>query len=226
LNPAILVLLLCLIAAILFFIFNLLQNLQPAKLLMATRRKTVLLLSLLWIGIYVVFLFFWLPHNTFYRLFYLPALIIVLSLALASVKNTRAETRALAAFVIAAALANFLFLIYPSSHTEKYPPLALAQQMNREWPTGTVVFYMDESSDVSLVRYFTPRTRWMRMHLKFMDDPNAEMRNISAEGGTVWFETSAIDAYQSDQWFQKHVRKETLRELNDGAYRIRFVQVY
>jgi len=225
LNPAIVALLLCLVAAILFFIFNLLQNRRPGKLRMETRQKTVLLLSLLWAGVYVVFLFFWLPQNTFYRLFYLPALIIVLGLALTSVKNARPKTRALAAFVIAAALANFLFLIYPFSHVEKYPPLAFAQQMNREWPTGTVIFYMDESSDVSLVRYFTPRTRWMRMHLKFMDDPNGEMRQVYDEGRTVWFETSAIDAFQMDQWFEKHARKETLRELNDGAYRIRFIQI-
>jgi hypothetical protein len=225
-NPAIVVLVLCLIAAILFFLFNLLKNLRAPKLLLQTRQKTVLLLALAWTGVYVVFLFFWLPQNTFYRLFYLPALIIVLGLALASVRNTRPETRALAAFVIAAALANFLFLIYPSSHAEKYPPLAFAQQLNREWPAGTVIFYMDESSDVSLVRYFTPQTRWMRMHLKFMDDPKAEMRKVYEEGGTVWFETSAIDTYQSDSWFEKHARKETLRELNDGAYRIRFVQVY
>lgn len=225
-NPAIIVLLLGLVAAILFFIFNLVQNLRSPKLQVETRQKTVLLLSLLWSGVYVVFLFFWLPQNTFYRLFYLPALIIVLGLALASVRNTRPKTRTFAAFVIAAALANFLFLIYPSSHAEKYPPLAFAQQLNREWPAGTVVFYMNESSDVSLVRYFTPQTRWMRMHLKFMDDRNAEMRKVYAEGGTVWFETSAIDAHQSDQWFEKHALKETLRELNDGAYRIRFVQVY
>jgi hypothetical protein len=229
-NPAIVVLLICLIAAILFFIFNLVQNFRSPKLQMETRQKTVLLLSLLWAGVYLVFLFFWLPQNTFYRLFYLPALIILLGLALASVRNSRPKTRALAAFVIAAALANFLFLIYPSSHTEKYPPLAFAQQLNGEWPAGTVVFYMDESSDVGLVRYFTPQTRWMRMHLKFMDDPTAAMRKIYDEGGTVWFETSAIDAYQLNpdvvQWFEKHARKETLRELNDGAYRIRFVQVY
>ena len=225
-NPAIIVLLLGLVAAILFFIFNLVQNLRSPKLQVETRQKTVLLLSLLWSGVYVVFLFFWLPQNTFYRLFYLPALIIVLGLALASVRNTRPKTRTFAAFVIAAALANFLFLIYPSSHAEKYPPLAFAQQLNREWPAGTVVFYMNESSDASLVRYFTPQTRWTRMHLKFMDNPNAEMRKVYNGGGTVWFETSAIDAYQSDQWFEKHARKETLRELNDGAYRIRFVQVY
>ena len=225
-NPAIVVLLLCLIAAILFFILNVLQNLRPFKLTLGTRQKTVLLLSLLWTGVYLVFLFFWLPQNTFYRLFYLPALIIVLGLALSTFKHSRA----LAAFVIAAALANFLFLIYPASHAEKYPPLAFAQQMNREWPAGTVIFYMNESSDVSLMRYFTPRARWMRMHLKFMDDPKGEMRNVWAEGGTVWFETSAIDAHQLNpdviQWFERHARKETLRELNDGAYRIRFVQVY
>jgi hypothetical protein len=224
-SPAILVLVLCLVAAILFFFFNLLKNLRSPKLLMQTRQKTVLLLALAWTGVYLVFLFFWLPQNTFYRLFYLPALIIVLGLALASVRNTRPGSRALAAFVIAAALANFLFLIYPSSYAEKYPPLAFAQQLNREWPAGTVIFYRDESSDVSLVRYFTPQTRWMRMHLKFMDDPNAEMRKVYAEGGTVWFETSAIDAFQSDEWFQKHARMETLRELNDGAYRIRFIQI-
>ena len=228
-NPAIVVLLLCLVGSILFFIVNLLKNLRRPELLLQTRQKTVLLLSLLWAGVYIVFLFFWLPQNTFYRLFYLPALIIVLGLALASVKNTRAETRALAAFVIAAALANFLFLIYPSSHAEKYPPLAFALQMNREWPPGAVVFYRNENSDVSLVRYFTPGTRWMRMHLKFMDDPNAEMKKIYDEGGTVWFETSTIDAFQSNpfgiQWLEMHARKETLRELNDGAYRIRFIQV-
>jgi hypothetical protein len=228
-NPAIVVLLLCLIAAIVVFIFDLLKNLKPAKLQLETRQKTVLLLSLLWTAVYVVFLFFWLPQNTFYRLFYLPALILLLGLALSSVKNTQAGTRALAAFVIAVALANFLFLIYPFSHTEKYPPLAFALQMNREWPDGTVVFYKFESSDVSLVRYFTPRTRWMRDHLKFMDDPKEELRKVYSEGGSVWFETSNIDALQMDpdgvRWLETHARKETLKELNDGAYRIRFVQV-
>jgi hypothetical protein len=135
----------------------------------------------------------------------------------------------LGAFVIAVALANFLFLIYPFSHTEKYPPLAFALEMNREWPAGTVVFYKFESSDASLVRYFTPQTRWMRDHLKFMDDPKAELRKVYSEGGTVWFETSSIDALQmypdGVRWLDTHARKETLKELNDGTYRIRFVQV-
>jgi hypothetical protein len=208
-------LLICLVAAILLFIFNLVQNLRSPKLLLETRQKTVLLLSLLWTGVYVVFLFFWLPQNTFYRLFYLPPLIVMLGLALASVKNTRPKTRALAAFVIAAALANFLFLIFPSSHTEKYPPLAFAQQMNHEWPAGTVIYYGAQNSDADLVRYFNPGTRWQLL------------RSSTIEPG-AWLETTAIDQLSSTpegaRWLDTHARNE--RRLTDSAYRIRFVQVY
>jgi hypothetical protein len=112
-NAGIVVLALCLIAALLIFVFKLVKNVKRVKLHLETRQKTVLLLSLLWTAVYVVFLFFWLPQNTFYRLFYLPALILLLGLALAPVKD---ESRTLAAFVVAVALANFIFLIYPSSH--------------------------------------------------------------------------------------------------------------
>jgi hypothetical protein len=178
---------------------------------METRQKTVLLLSLLWTGVYVSFLFFWLPQNTFYRLFYLPALIILLGLALASIRNTRA----LAAFVIAVALANFLFLIYPSSHVEKYPPLAFALQMNDEWPAGTAIYYGAENSDEDLVRYFNPGTRWQLL------------RSSTIESG-AWLETTAIDQLRSTpegaRWLDTHTHKE--RQLTDSAYRIRFVQVY
>jgi len=117
-NPAIVVLLLCLVGAILVFVYNLFKITRPTKLRLETRQKTVLLLSLMWAGIYLVFLFFWLPQNTFYRLFYLPALMLLLGLAFSSVKDTRDETRALAAFAIAMTLANFIFLIYPSSHPQ------------------------------------------------------------------------------------------------------------
>src|ERR1051325_8876683 len=115
LNPFVVVLLIGLLAAVLFFIFEVVRNFRATRVRLETRQKTVLLLLLVWTAVYVVFLFFWLPQNTFYRLFYLPALILLLGLALAPVKNARAGSRALAAFVIVMALANFLFLTYPSS---------------------------------------------------------------------------------------------------------------
>ena len=214
-NPAIVVLLIGLVASILFFIFSLVKNLRPAKPQLETPQKTVLLLSLLWTGVYGVFLFFWLPQNTFYRLFYLPALILLLGLALTPLKNSRA----LAVFVTAAALANFLFLIYPFSHTEKYPPLTFALQLNREWPAGTVIYYGMENSDAQLIRYFNPGTRWQLLHSVLPEAGN---------GDAVWLETTAIDQLTKKDplWLERHMRKETMKEVSDSSYRIRFVQVY
>ena len=122
-NPWVIVLMICLISVTVLVIFDVLRSLVVRvalgtfpKLRLETRQKTVLLLSLLWTFVYVVFLFFWLPQNTFYRLFYLPGLILLLGLLLVAAQGRVAKPRTLAAFVIAVALANFLFMIYPFSH--------------------------------------------------------------------------------------------------------------
>jgi hypothetical protein len=118
-NPLVIVLIISLIGITGFLIFDVFRSLLHHRWVRAfrleTRQKTVLLLSLLWVLVYVVFLFFWLPQNTFYRLFYLPALILLLGLLLASIQDKTSKPRTLAAFVIAVALANFVFMIYPFS---------------------------------------------------------------------------------------------------------------
>jgi hypothetical protein len=222
-NPGLVLLLALLAVAVLLFVVavvwnlaTLKQRLNAARLL--PRQKTVLLLALLWTGVYLVFLFFWLPQNTFYRLFYLPALIVLLGLALAALSETGyRRTFATALFVVAVGLANFLFLIYPFSHVEKYPPLEFALQMQREWPRGTVIYYGAQNSDESLVRYFTPGTQWK--HLPPDLPPEA----------SAWLETSAIDRLSSTpegvQWLQSHTRPDSVHELNNGAYRLRFIRI-
>ena len=227
LNPLVVLLLACLIAAVLWLLFERLRDLgkttnsdRERKLRLQPREKTVLLLSLVWTIVYVVFLHFFLPQNTFYRLFYLPAFILLLGLGLSSLKDKASNSWRLAVFVAAVALANFLFLIYPFSHVEKYPPLAFALQMNREWPVGTVIVYGAESSDVSLLRYFTPGTKWKPLRPSTIAD---------LEGGTAWLETSAIDQLASTaegaRWLETHARKESLKELADSGFRIRFLRV-
>lgn len=120
-NPFVIVLMVALAAAVAVLVFHALRNIRRLVSLkwvremhLGTRQKSVLLLSLLWTGMYLVFLFFWLPQNTFYRLFYLPALIILIGLGLASFTN-RPAGKFTAIFVAALALANFLFLMYPFS---------------------------------------------------------------------------------------------------------------
>ena len=120
-NPFVVVLMVALAGAVALLVFHALRNVRRIARLqwvremhLGTRQKTVLLLSLLWTCLYLVFLFFWLPQNTFYRLFYLPALIILIGLALASFTN-RPAGKITAIFVAALALANFVFLMYPFS---------------------------------------------------------------------------------------------------------------
>ena len=229
-GPGVVLLLTMLVVAVALLIFAFVWNLpkfgsrlRRSRLL--PRQKTVVLLALVWTGVYLVFLFFWLPQNTFYRLFYLPAFIILLGLALAALAHTASRrTFATALFVAAVGLANFLFLIYPFTHVEKYPPLAFALRMNREWPPGTVVYYAADSSDKGLIRYFNPATHWSRQQ-----PTDRDLANVYSAGRTAWLETTAIDQLSASaegrRWLETHARPDSLRELNDGAHRLRFIQI-
>ena len=236
-NPLIVLLLACLVGAVLWLLFDLLRSLGTTNSDVAQRRKlrlqpyerSILLLSLVWTIVYVVFLFFFLPQNTFYRLFYLPALILLLGVGLSLLKSRATSSWRLGVFVAAVGLANFLFLIYPFSHVEKYPPLAFAQQMNREWPPGTVIYYGAESSDVSLVRYFTRGTHWKVFQPDSIPALEPEIGDVYSQGGTAWLETTAIDQCASTpdgaHWLKTHTGEKPLKQLKDPAYNIRFLQL-
>jgi hypothetical protein len=223
-NPGVMLLLALFAIAALLFVFAVVLNLTTLKrrlrgLRLSPQQKTVLLLALLWTVVYLVFLFFWLPQNTFYRVSYLPALIVLLGLVLSAFPPSRdRRTFATALFVVAVALANFLFLIYPFSHVEKYPPLEFALQLKRDWPRGTTIFYGAQNTDSALMRYFNPETHWYPLS----DQPPATC-------DPYWLETTAIDRLSATPegagWLQSHIRPGTWRELDNGAYRIRFVQV-
>jgi len=223
-NPVVVLLLALLAIAVLLLVPVAGWNLATLKrrsrgIRLLPRQKTVLLLALLWAVVYLVFLFFWLPQNTFYRVFYLPALIIIVGLALSAFPQVGyRHTYATALFVVAAGLANFLFLIYPFSHVEKYPPLEFALQMNSAWPPGTVIYYAAQNSDETLIRYFNRGTEWKLLP--------AELPPMSDD---VWLETTAIDRLsatgEGSRWLETHTRPGSLRELNNGAYRIRFVRL-
>jgi hypothetical protein len=141
-NPPVIFLFAALVSAVAFVLFNVLRRLAIAiligrlpKLRLETRQKTVLLLALVWTFVYQVFLFFRLPQNTFYRLFYLPALILLFGLLLAAIPHRIPRT--LAVSVVAVALANFLFLIYPSSlspHTNPTPQTEYSYTSTRRSP--------------------------------------------------------------------------------------------
>lgn len=204
------------------------QNLESP--LPDERRGSLVLLSLAWSGVYLVFLFFWMPQHTFYRLFYLPALILLAGLVMASRSaDSRPRKFRLALIVAVLGISNFLFLIFPYSHEQKFPPLAFAREMNKTWPPGTVIYYALANSDESLFRYFNPSTVWKQLNATAPEALESELHDIYSKGTTAWFEVTAIDRFSATpggaEWLTKHARTESLRELRDPAYKIRFIQI-
>lgn len=196
-----------------------------------TVRRKLALICLLWTFVYLIVLYLYIPHHAFYRLFYLPALIMLLGLVLDSYQLVTGSSRKyrLAMFVALFAITNFLTVIFPSAHVEKYPPLALALEMNKVWPRNTVVYYGSANSDNSLVKYFNEGTNWKKLELEHAEQLEQDLRAAKAAGVNTWLETSAIDQLTASstgsQWLKQHIKADSQRALITKAHNIRFVQV-
>lgn len=189
----------------------------------------VSMLCLTWLSVYAVFLFFWIPKNTFYRMFYLAPLVVLFGVWL-SRSTVIGRHRAIAPmFVAAMVLANFLFLIYPYSRVRAETPLYMANEMTRVWSPKSVVFYSTIDSDSDLVRYLNPGVSWKKLGEIDPQGFDNELRQIYAAGGDAWVEHSAIDtiAKRTDlaQWWSAISNAQPVHKVNDPAYDVRFVKV-
>jgi hypothetical protein len=224
----------------LFFAFGFLKNLKEIKIWrQAIRerkiyRQPVFLLCLVWMIPYLLFLFFFIPGNTFYRLFYFPALILLIGTMLAPFESFRQKRRwRLAALVGALCLYNFLFYIYPNSRVRENTPLALALRANHVWSEKTVVFHAANAAAFDaldtnnrLVKYFNPAVVWKPLNFITLEEFQGEIQAIRAGGGAVWLDASAIDKLaanpQTARWLADNSRQT---ELNLEAHRMKYVQI-
>jgi len=179
-----------------------------------------LLVAVVWLTAYVVFLFFWLPSNTFYKLFCLPAIIVIVAYVLMGYQVSRQRPRRYRAALLVAtmALANLAFYIFPYSRPDYNQALRFAHRMGRVWSDRTVVYYSDFIVDDWFIRYFNPRTTWKQIDpvngvANFVQDAD---RDLGA-GHEVWVDgttavalaeswpgvTAHFDAAQEDA-FPKH----------------------
>ncbi len=194
-------------------------------------RRKLAILCVLWIVVYLIVLYFYVAHHTYYRLFYLPALIILLALVLDTYQHVTGSSRKyrLAIFVALFSITNFLTVIFPSTHVEKYPPLAFALEMNKVWPRQTVIYYGSANADNNLFKYFSPGTNWKKLELDDATGLERELRDTQAQGANTWLETSAIDQLAASptgsEWLKRHAKAESQRSLITKAHNIRFVQV-
>ncbi len=236
-NPFILALVIILAALLVWLLIKLFRHPQELKAAwraafgQAAEFKGLARLACVWFGVYLIFLFFWIPQHTFYRLFYLPSLILLCGIALApyvSSESYRRRWRA-ALFVAVVSLANFLFVIYPYSRVMKDTPLSLALEIKSGWPDGAVVYYETFHSDNRLVEYFNPMSVWKPVGAVGMEALENELRNIYGQGGTVWIETTAMEKIsatpQGAAWLSEQTQGQPTYELATPQYKLKFVRL-
>jgi hypothetical protein len=160
---------------------------------------------LVWISCYLIFLFFWLPQNTFYRLFYLPALILLLGV-LISGRETPSVHRAVWLAAAALFLWNLTFFIYPHSRPQNNPPLRFAMEQRAKWPAGTGIVFHNFHPDLWTISYFTPQASWIslpRPDISLLESYRSQIR------GELWLEATAYDLIaatpEGRQWLAREL---------------------
>jgi hypothetical protein len=190
--------------------------------------KPLTRLCIIWALVYTVFLFFFIPQNAFYRLFYLPALVILAATLLATIESSPNHVRRYRAALFAAAVffSNLTMSQYPSTQVRANPPLQLSLTLNQTWPAGTTVYFASSNSDNLLFRYFNPGSVWVEA------SPAVLARDVSVlppSGRSGWLETTLIDQFEATAegkaWLNAHTFVRPEYELVNRKHRIRFRQL-
>jgi hypothetical protein len=179
-----------------------------------------------WIAAYVGFLFFWLPRNTFYRLFYLPPLALLAGAALRRWGGRRAM------FAVAALLGawNYLFYIHPNSLVDTNAVVRAAVAMHSIWKPGTWVYQGSFNADNWTVFAFNPRVMFKDIDRTKLTQTAAELRGFEESGRETWIDQSGMDLLASDragsEWLGGHTRPGFKRAFSDGKHRVGFDRLF
>jgi len=191
-----------------------------------------------WVGIYVAFLFFWMPQNTFYRLFYLPPLILLASGFFQRSwpgNNPRDGRMRLLPASLAGLLAvslflwNFAFSIYPRSRPEQNPVLQFALEQNAAWPAGTGVAFRQFHPDLWTVCYFNPQAAWIGLGASDTATLEYHRQRLSQDHLSLWLEGTAYDdlsqTLEGKHWLGAYLDGSSTMDRSVEGRRFRFYRV-
>jgi hypothetical protein len=175
---------------------------------------------LVWTGLYIAFLFFWMPQNTFYRLCYLAPLILLLATTLPEAR------RAVWLFAAILALWNFAFLAYPQSRKELNAPLRFALAQRTQWKPGTMILFRTFHPDLWTISYFNQQASWIGIARPTVQQLDQRILEAQAGGNPLWLEETAYEAIVADPagraWIELHERRGELAEFKDDRHDFRF----
>ncbi len=183
-------------------------------------------MAVAWVLSYMAFLWFWLPQNTFYRLFYFPALVILL--ATAPIWRP-GRIRFLALVSVAICAWNFIAYIYPLSRPETNDVLSFALRQRDDWPRGSTVLYRVYHTDLWTIRYFNPQATWIFLPQITMAEADRQEREAAGKGQALWIEGTAYDALADTPdgraWLDHHIDRPHSQLHITRAHAIRFYRI-
>lgn len=173
-------------------------------------RAQILIMIVVWIGVYLVFLIFWEPWMIYYRVFYAPAIALLLGLAIATFSASCVKPSGAAAIaVIAMAFFNLAFYITPHGRANANPLVATARHMQQVWNEGTLIYFAKQNQADTRFEYFNPKTVWKR----FSPGATGEIEMELARGQKVWINKGAAESVDPE-WLALHA---TGREIKAEA---------
>jgi len=159
------------------------------------------------------------PQNTFYRMFYLAPLILVIA-------GWRRGPRVLPILAAALFLWNAAFYIVPKSRAANNPPLDFALKQRAQWPAGVPIVFHTFHPDLWTISYFNPQVAWIGF--LSVDIPLLD-RNLAAAqslGQPLWVEATAYDFLTSTddgrRWISEHQDPSRNIDFSERNRRFRF----
>jgi len=176
----------------------------------------------LWLAIYAVFLFIWMPQNTFYRLFCLAPLVLAACCAAEEGHTARTVPWMLPGILFAW---NLAFAIYPQSRVENNPPLAFALAQREHWSPGTPIVFHEFHPDLWTISYFNQQAAWIGFDKLDLSRLDQSLEYARQRGQPLWMEATAYRFLSADpdgrNWLALHPA-ETLLRFEERKREFRF----
>ncbi|MGD0047814.1 MAG: hypothetical protein ABSE42_12440 [Bryobacteraceae bacterium] len=185
---------------------------------------------LLWAGVYVAFLFVWMPQNTFYRLFYLAPLVVGACCAVERIRVEQVRADRLLPWMLCGVLFlwNLVFAIYPQSRVENNVALRFAIEQHEHWPPGTPIAFHNFHPDLWTISYFNPQVAWIGLDKMDLDRLERSLEDARQRGQPLWLEATAYEFLSADpagrRWLASHPAPALLR-FRDSKHEFRFYAV-
>jgi hypothetical protein len=177
----------------------------------------------LWLGVYLAFLFFWMPQNTFYRLFYLAPLVLILAMGLENAPQIRRAGFSFAAVLL---LWNFVFLTYPESRAEFNAPLRFALAQHDSWPPGSAIVFHRFHPDLWTISYFNQQAAWFGLERDDLGEMDRDLAYARSQNQPLWVEQTAYDLVEETpagrKWLAEHEHPEELLRFKDEKHEFVF----